>query len=384
MKNKKIYFPTFGSGLGHAIRTSEIAKTLSKNHTYYFSSFGEGSIYLKEQGLECHNVAPLDVSWSTKGGVSNFNTLINLPKSFSIFIKHINNERNNIRKNKPNLIFSDSRLSPIIAAKMCGIPSITILNQIRLILSIKERRIKIIERINGEMLGILWNLSNEILIPDLPPPYSICLENVNKIYSTSKKIEYIGFLSNVPKVNNQEQIKNILKINNNNPILYIQISGPKSSRDNVYKKITNVIKSNNLKYNLIISKGIPGGNTQPKKSNNVILFDWCPYQEIFQVADCIITRGGHSTISKALTIGKPIISIPIINQTEQLHNAKRIEELGLGIYINENNLEKKMLVAINNIFSDNNYISNVEEFRKRANNYNAIKKCHEKIEKYTT
>ena len=138
MKNKKIYFPTFGSGLGHAMRTSEIAKSLSKNYTYYFSSFAEGSIYLKEQGLECHNVAPLDVSWSTKGGVSNFNTLINLPKSFSIFIKHINNERSNIKKNKPNLIFSDSRLSPIIAAKMCGIPSITILNTAELLAGFAE------------------------------------------------------------------------------------------------------------------------------------------------------------------------------------------------------------------------------------------------------
>lgn len=383
MKNKKIYFPTFGSGLGHASRTSTIAKSLPKNYTYYFSSFSDGSIFLKEQGFECHDVTPLDISWSTKGGASKFNTLINSPKLLSTFIKHISNERGNIAKNRPNLIFSDSRLSPIIAAKMCGIPSITILNQIRLILSIKERRIRIIEQIAGEMLGILWNLSNEILIPDLPPPYSICLENVNKIHSVSKKIEFIGFLSNVPKVNNNKQIRNILKINNHNPILYIQISGPKSSRNNVYKKIMGIIKSNNVKYNLIISKGIPEGDVRPKKSNNVIIFDWCPYQEIFEVADCIVMRGGHSTISKALTAGKPIISIPIINQTEQLQNAKRIEELGLGICINENDLEKKILVSINNIFSDNNYISNVEKFKKRANKYNAIKKCHEKIEKYT-
>jgi len=360
LKNKKIYFPTFGSGLGHASRTSTIAKSLPKNYTYYFSSFSDGSIFLKEQGFECHDVTPLDISWSTKGGASKFNTLINSPKLLSTFIKHISNERGNIAKNRPNLIFSDSRLSPIIAAKMCGIPSITILNQIRLILSIKERRIRIIEQIAGEMLGILWNLSNEILIPDLPPPYSICLENVDKIHSVSKKIEFIGFLSNVPKVNNNKQIRNILKINNHNPILYIQISGPKSSRNNIYKKIMGIIKS-----------------------NNVIIFDWCPYQEIFEVADCIVMRGGHSTISKALTSGKPIISIPIINQTEQLQNAKRIEELGLGICINENDLEKKILVSINNIFSDNNYISNVEKFKKRANKYNAIKKCHEKIEKYT-
>ena len=383
MKNNKIYFPTFGSGLGHATRTATIAKSLPKNYTYYFSSFSEGSIFLKEQGFECHDVIPLDISWSSKGSVSKFNTVTNLPKALSIFFRHIGNERSNIAKHKPNLVFSDSRLSSIIAAKMCGIPSITILNQIRLILSINERRIRIIEQIPAEMLGMLWNLSNEILIPDLPPPHSICLENVDKIYSAKKKIEFIGFLSNIPKINNNKQIRNILKIDNNNPIIYIQISGPKASRNNVYKKIMNVIKSNNFKYNIIVSKGIPGGNIQPKKSNNIILFDWCPYQEIFQVADCVIMRGGHSTISKALTTGKPIISIPIINQTEQLQNAKRIEELGLGICINENELEKKILVSIDNIFSDNNYISNIEKYKKRADNYNAIKKCHEKIEEYT-
>ena len=224
-----------------------------------------------------------------------------------------------------------------------------------------------------EQQGLLWVYCKTLFYSDY----------VNKIHSVRKKIEFIGFLSDIPKIDNKKQIRDILKINNNNPIIYIQISGPEASRNNVYRKIMNVIKSNNFKYNLIVSKGIPGGNTQPKKSNNLILFDWCPYQEIFQASDCVIMRGGHSTISKALTAGKPIISIPIINQTEQRQNAKRIEELGLGICINENELEKKILVSINNILSDNNYISNLEEYKKRANNYNAIKKCREKIEKYT-
>ena len=144
------------------------------------------------------------------------------------------------------------------------------------------------------------------------------------------------------------------------------------------------MKSVQNKYNIIISKGNPNGNTEPKKINEIIVFEWCPFKEMFQLSDCMITRGGHSTIGNSITCGKPSIIIPIKNQTEQIQNAAKIEKLGLGIKLEEKNIHNSLLNSINKIFNENKFISNVEKFQNLTREYNGIETCKKKITKYVS
>ena len=71
MQKKKIYFPTFGSGVGHANRTSLIANSLEKNYSYMFSSFKDGYEFLLANKFQCKKIYPLDISWKKDGTVSS-------------------------------------------------------------------------------------------------------------------------------------------------------------------------------------------------------------------------------------------------------------------------------------------------------------------------
>ena len=109
MNQKNIYFPTFGSGIGHANRNLLIAKSLNNNYKYFFSSFSDGYEFLTANGMQCRKIPKIDVSWNKDGTVSTIKTVISLPKLISIFLYHLGYEFNIISKQKPDLIFSDSR-----------------------------------------------------------------------------------------------------------------------------------------------------------------------------------------------------------------------------------------------------------------------------------
>jgi uncharacterized protein (TIGR00661 family) len=48
-------------------------------------------------------------------------------------------------------------------------------------------------------------------------------------------------------------------------------------------------------------------------------------------ARAVIANGGFTTLSEAITLGKPVLSVPVRRQTEQELNAAYVEELGIGV-----------------------------------------------------
>ena len=381
MQKKKIYFPTFGSGVGHANRTSLIADSLEKNYSYMFSSFKDGYEFLLANKFQCKKIYPLDISWKKDGTVSITRTIMKFPLLTGIFLYHLKNEYKFLREYKPDVVFSDSRLSPILCAKKLNIPSIVILNQIKLLVEIKNKRKKRLETINGQILGNFWNYANEILIPDLPPPYTICKENIEGIDYLKDKISYIGFIEKQIDEDRRISLINELNIDEEKKTIYVQISGPKQSRLSIYNKIIKQIESVKDEYNIIISKGDPNGESIPRKKEYWTEFDWCPWREMFDISDCVIIRGGHSSIGNAISSGKPSIIIPIKNQSEQIQNAKRVNELNLGIYMEEE--ENSVVKNIKLVINENKFQKTTKEFRKLTKTYNGIEICKEKIRKYT-
>jgi uncharacterized protein (TIGR00661 family) len=48
-------------------------------------------------------------------------------------------------------------------------------------------------------------------------------------------------------------------------------------------------------------------------------------------SQAVVCNGGLSLIGEALYLGKPIMSVPVRNQFEQVMNARYLEELGYGL-----------------------------------------------------
>ncbi len=381
MRKKKVYFPTFGSGVGHASRASIIASSLEEDFSYRFSSFKDGYEFLMANKFQCKKIYPLDISWKKNGTVSTTKTMIRSPFLSGIFLYHLKEEYKFLKKYKPDVVFSDSRLSPILCANKLKIPSIVILNQIKLLVEIRNKRRERLETINGRLLGKLWNYADEIFIPDLPPPYTICKENIQGVDSIKDKITYIGFITKQREGKRKFSIINELDIDKDKKTIYVQVSGPRQSRLNVYHKIIKQMEPVKDEYNIIISKGDPKGRSIPKKKEYWTEFEWCPWIEMFELSDCVIIRGGHSSIGNAISAGKPSIIIPIENQSEQIQNAIRVNELDLGIYMK--NKEDSLVGNIQSILNENKFKNAIKKFEGLSSEYNGIEICKEKIREYS-
>lgn len=377
----KAYFTPYGVGLGHASRMMMLAERLGDSDVdIRFSSFGEGAHYISMQGYECMTVPPVEFAWSIEGGFSVKYSISNIPLWFTNFPRQVRDEINNIIKYDPDIVVSDTRLSSLVASKILNIPSIVILNQVKLLLSPRLREFKISrtwEKMNGELVGLIWRIADRILVPDLPPPYTIAEQNTWDISSVMKKLEYVGFTAPKSYIT-EAQLRETaaqLGIDRSKPIVFIHISGPLKTRIPIIRTSIEACKSLRPEIQYVISEGRPGGDIKPRKITRLgWYYEWCPIRdEIFAMSDVLVLRGGHTTISQAIQFGKPLITIPIENHSEQLANSNKIAKIGIGIRLEANKIKANQITcAIHQLLDDNRFQQKAEELMRLTERLDGI------------
>ena len=377
----KAYFTPYGVGLGHASRMMMLAERLGDSDVdIRFSSFGEGAHYISMQGYECMTVPPVEFAWSIEGGFSVKYSISNIPLWFTNFPRQVRDEINNIIKYDPNIVVSDTRLSSLVASKILNIPSIVILNQVKLLLSPRLREFKISrtwEKMNGELLGLIWRIADRILVPDLPPPYTISEQNTWDTSSVIKKLEYVGFTAPKSYITEAQlrETATHLGIDRSKPIVFIHISGPLKTRIPIIRTSIEACKSLRPEIQYVISEGRPGGDIKPRKITRLgWYYEWCPIRdEIFAMSNVLVLRGGHTTISQAIQFGKPLITIPIENHSEQLGNSNKIAKIGIGIRLEPNKIKANQITcAIHQILDDNRFQQKAEELMRLTERLDGI------------
>jgi len=386
----RAYLAPYGVGLGHASRLLSISKHLKEDNIMIkFSSYGEAVSYIHIHGYDCVKVPPIEFAWNV-GGFSIKNSIANIPLWFTNFARQVTQETKNISSFNPNIVVSDSRLSPLISSKILDIPSIVILNQIKLLLSPRIREFKIaraFENVNGEFFGNIWSMAEKLLIPDLPPPYTIAEHNIWNLESVKKKMHYIGFTTSKWGEDNQaiENAMHSLNLDKKRPIIFIHISGPYETRLNLISTIMDASKYFRKDIQYIISEGKPKGNTIPRKiSSTGWYYEWCPIRdEIFALSDLIVIRAGHEVISQAIEHGKPIVTIPIPNHGEQLGNSEKVERMKIGIRLEPSKIEAYQVAeAIHKILDDQSYLENVLKIKKVTDGLDGINNALNIIRSY--
>lgn len=386
----KAYLAPYGVGLGHASRLISISEHLKQDKTTIkFSSFGEAVSYINNHGYECLSVPPIEFAWNN-GGFSVKNSIANIPLWFTNFARQVAQETRNISTFEPNVVVSDSRLSPIVSSRILGIPSIVILNQIKLLLSprIREfRAARVFEKLNGEFFGNIWSLAEKLLIPDLPPPYTIAEHNIWNLESVKKKMHYIGFTTSKWHGDNQaiNSVIHSLNLDKSKPIIFVHISGPRETRPSLISMIIDASKYFRKEVQYIISEGKPNGSIIPRKlSSSGWYYEWCPVRdEIFAISDLVVIRAGHEAISHAIEHGKPVVSIPIQNHGEQLGNSEKIERMKIGIKLDPLNTNPPQIAdAIHRMLDDKSYLENVQRIKKITDRYDGINNALEIIKSF--
>jgi UDP-N-acetylglucosamine--N-acetylmuramyl-(pentapeptide) pyrophosphoryl-undecaprenol N-acetylglucosamine transferase len=388
---RRIYFAVFGSGLGHATRVLDIAARLGVNgDTIRYSCSGQGLRYIRthEPWMDTVECPSLDIEWTEDGSFSSRSFIVHFPRMLRSFSRQVAFEAESIAKFHPGVAVSDSRLSAVLAGRSKSCPVITMLNQFKVTLPPRfsgDAAGRLYERIAGDVLGLLWSLSEQVLLTDLPPPYTIGEVNVMGT-DLSNIVRYVGFTSPDQEVGEDrlQKAREVLGFDGR-PLVFFQISGPDATKKRFIDIVLLSVRALSSRYKVVVSMGYLGGSAEPRKLvNGALLYDWCPIKdELFMLSDVLVARSGHRTIGQCIDAGKPAVLVPIRNHSEQLGNAEKFQRLGLGIAISSEDLNAETLTAaVDSCMGDPLYKKNLDAIRLISKRYRGIEKCIEIINSY--
>lgn len=349
----RVYFSPCGIGLGHVGRCVPIArKLLEKDAEVVFSTYQEGIHYVEREELPLVKAPPIGFKVKPDGTIDFRQTAVNPGPFFASFtlLKQINAEIRAIESFKPDVVVSDSRASPLLAARILGIPRICILNQFQVIIPRKKRFLrlaKFVDSVTLTMIGEIWTSGNEVLIPDFPQPYTISTGNLNIPKSYGKHVKLIGpILSTRPnELPSEKELRKKLGLPMNKPVLFAPISGPLRERAFLTGILRRILLEFPDDYEIVVSLGYPNADHEPICHSNLTIYKWLPNRfEYLKACDLVVSRAGHGTLTQCLCYGKPMIIIPTPSHTEQINNAKQVEALGVAKVIEQEELSRERLL----------------------------------------
>lgn len=353
-----------------------------------YSSFDEGFEFLSAHGDKVHKSPSIDLHWNEEGGFSSRNSFSRFPLALMAFSKQVAFETKVISGFQPNLVICDSRLSGVLAARAQSYPVITILNQFKILFPPRFRRNMVshaFEKIEGNVLGLLWTLSDEILMPDLPPPYTIGEANVSGI-EPARRIKYVGFMANSSSKDTRKRDKVMASLSlDGRPIIFIQVSGPSPTKSRFAQTSIEAAKALSRTYNVVLSLGEPNGSQIPTRlANNFWMYEWCPIKdELLTMAQVVVSRAGHTTISQCIDRAKPAVYVPIANHSEQLWNAMKCEALGIGVKVASESLTERILIdSIELCMNNHEFREKIEKLRSISRKYRGIENSKQIVESY--
>lgn len=326
----KILYGLCGEGLGHASRSRILINHLKKNHKIRIVAGGKAYTFLSKEFDHVEEIESPRLIYEENTVrlfksilVMAYRTIVSTPFSFFKVRKIINDF-------KPDILITDADPISHHVAHMSGIKRISIDNP--QVMLHRKYSVKVQELISWFTLLIALKISafgaDKYIIYDF--------------FDEQVKDPRVLFLK--PLI--QEGILNKKPTYGNHVFVY-QTS---ISHDYLFK-ILKKIDETFIIYGF--NKDLIDGNLIFRKFNENEF-----YNDISK-SKAIIANGGFTVLSEALYLKKPIFSIPIKNQFEQILNAKFIDKLGFGEY--HMNLEEKDL---------RNFLNNLEYYRINLKSYN--------------
>jgi len=272
-------------------------------------------------------------------------------------------EREIFSKINADLVTSDGDITSLRLAQRQGKPSIFVTNVIRPIYRFPFNFFlypgqRLVER-------YIKNC-DKIIIPDLPPPYTICEYNLGDLNQLGirEKVEFVGpFL----KMNYEEEP---------GEFIFASITGPLGSREKLKRELLPVLS--NLDHESIVSLGEPYSKFY-REFGKCKVFGWLTEEkrnEYLKRAKVFIIPSSHGTCFESIKYGKPSICLP--TQIEQSANAAKLKDLNCSLSVRN---KTELISAIEKIEKDYNFFkNNVKKIGSYARKFNALDKATDIIE----
>ncbi|MBP2134538.1 uncharacterized protein (TIGR00661 family) [Methanomicrobium sp. W14] len=325
----RILFVVCGEGLGHASRSTKLARYLERfGHTCFFASYGKAYDFIKKQGAfpvtqtcrevtlegDCGYFSLSKTLWSSKG------LMVSLAKS----LKHV---RNLIVENSIDLLISDTMYAAVSAAKLQGIPSFFITNQNRFASAADQnsRHWHILSNVVERYLEI----PDSVMIPDFSPPNTVSAYNLDINNEDKSKYHYIGPIMDIDPEGYDSRSDTIFASFGGEPF-----------KVPLYEMLKEISEERPYQTFEVFST-TPG---LPEESRNFKPYGFVP--DILQhmaSSRLTIMHGGLTSLHESLLFNKPCVMIIDPYHPEQWNNGRKIEEIGAGVMIPGDRVTKKRL-----------------------------------------
>lgn len=347
---KVIFYCICGEGMGHAIRSSVIIDRIKDKYDVYIFSSDRAYKYLNEKFDNVYKIGGFNTVY-INNKVNNTKTLINALKRNPLNIKEGYEELyKEARKLSPDVIVTDFEIYATMVSKLLSIPLISLDN----IHMITQTAIDYPPKHQGEMLKAKGVIKSYVIKPKIHILTSFFYP---KIKPKKRAVLY-------PPVIRED----ILKLK---PTIEDHIIVYQTSKESV--KLVEQLKSLNEKF-------IVYGFNKDEVDENLTykLFNENEFYNDLASAKAVICNGGFTFISEAISLKKPIYSVPAIGNFEQTLNGFYVQKLGYGEY-HEEMSPKKVEKFLKMLPKYQEKLAKV----KKTNNDGIVNELIYRIEKYS-
>ena len=347
---KRIFYCVCGEGMGHAIRSGVIIDRIKEKYDVYIFSHDRAYEYLNNKFDNVYKIGGFNTVY-INNKVNNTKTLINALKRNPTNIK-VGYQKlyKKARALSPDIIVTDFEMYATMVSKLLQIPLISLDN----IHMITQAKIDYPPHHQTEMLKAKGVIKSYVVRPKFHIMTSFFFP---KVRSRKNAVIY-------PPVIREEIYK--LKPTTEDHIIVYQTS----------KESVNLVKRLKALDENFIVYGFNKSETDENLTYK--LFNEDEFYEDLASAKAVVCNGGFTFISEAITLKKPIYSVPAIGNFEQTLNGYYVQKLGYGEY-HEDMSPKKLERFLKRLDKYQNKLNNV----KRYNNDGIIHELEYRIEKYS-
>ena len=348
---KVVFYCICGEGMGHAIRSGVILDRIKEKYDVHIFSSDRAYEYLNSKFDNVHEIGGFNTVY-INNKVNDFKTLANAlkrnPTNMKIGYEHLYKLARSLR---PDVIVTDFEIYASMVSKLLNIPMIS-LDNIHMITQAKihyppNKRIEMLKA-KGVIKAYVVKPKFHILTSFFYPPVR------------AKKHAVI-----YPPVIREDILK--LEPTNGDHIVVYQTS---KESVKLVRKLKSLKNEKFIVYGFNVNK--TDGNLTYKEFNEDVFYD------DLASAKAVICNGGFTFISEAISLKKPIYSVPAIGNFEQALNGYYVERLGFGEY-HEIMSAARVKSFLNKLPEYQKNLSKV----KKTNNDGIIKELIYRIEKYS-
>lgn len=318
-----IIYSVCGEGNGHSFRAKEVIDFLQKEgHKVHIFSYSKGYQNLSKY-YPVHKIAGPHIYYAHNTALALPTGLLNifrLPWMIAYNFPTIAA----VSRIKPDLIITDFEPWLHYLAACLRIPRISLDNQSALLSS----------STNTIPTNALYKWSSKLIVKLFEPfaDHYLCPVFYSNLLTEQKRVTYTPAIV-------RKEIQDLKKQQNKNQkdknqqgkeqhILVYQTSGTNTAMLDELRK---------CKEQFIVY-----GFSEEGVTDNITFrsFNDAQFYDDFSSAKAVICNGGLMFMTEALYLGKPVYAVPIQHQFEQVMNAYYLQEMQLGVAVNEFTVER--------------------------------------------